>query len=146
MIELHCENQWRWTTVEVKLDSILSYEKINTDADAVFLAVEKNGKVVLLKDNQPAYLIVKYEANMSEIENREKSVASSYKLQEAMKMVLSDAEGNMMHAAALADEIYRRKLYLQKDGTKAKYNQMRARCSHYPDLFEALPGNIIKLK
>lgn len=132
--------------VEVKLDGILSYEKIITDADMVFRTVEKNGKVVLLKDNQPAYLILKYEADISSIENTDKFVASSYKLQDAMQIVLSDTENKMMHAAALADEIFRRRLYLQKDGTKAKYNQIRARCSHYPEMFEALPGNIIKLK
>lgn len=132
--------------MEVKLDSILSYEKIKTDVDAVFLAVEKNGKVVLLKDNQPAYLILKYDVNVIGIENTDKSVASRYKLQEAMQIVLSETENKTMPAAALADEIYRRRLYLQKDGTKAKYNQIRARCSHYPEMFEALPKNIIKLK
>ena len=51
-----------------------------------------------------------------------------------------------MHAAELADEIYRRRLYLKKDGSKAEYTQIRARCGHYPDMFEALPGNYIKLK
>ena len=132
--------------MEVKLDSILSYEKIKTDVDAVFLAVEKNGKVVLLKNNQPAYLILKYEADMSSIANTDKIVVTSYKLQDAMQIVLSETENKMMHAAALADEIYRRRLYLQKDGTKAKYNQIRARCSNYPEMFEAQPGNIIKLK
>ena len=132
--------------MEVKLDSILSYEKIKTDVDAVFLAVEKNGKVVLLKNNQPAYLILKYEADMSSIANTDKIVVTSYKLQDAMQIVLSETDTKMMHAAALADEIYRRRLYLQKDGTKAKYNQIRARCSNYPEMFEALPGNIIKLK
>jgi antitoxin Phd len=51
-----------------------------------------------------------------------------------------------MHAAELADEIYKRRLYLKKDGSKAEYTQIRARCGHYPDMFEALPGNFIKLK
>ena len=34
----------------------------------------------------------------------------------------------------------------KKDGSKAQYTQIRARCGHYPDMFEALPGNIIRLK
>jgi antitoxin Phd len=51
-----------------------------------------------------------------------------------------------MHAAELAYEIYKRRLYLKKDGSKAEYTQIRARCGHYPDMFEALPGNYIKLK
>lgn len=63
-----------------------------------------------------------------------------------MKIVLSEAENKTMHASKLADEIYERRLYLQKNGNKAQYTQIRARCGHYPDMFEALPGNYIKLK
>ena len=67
-------------------------------------------------------------------------------IQEAIKKVLSEADNNTMQASELADEIYKRKLYLQKNGKKAQYTQIRARCGHYPDMFEALPGNFIKLK
>ena len=70
----------------------------------------------------------------------------NYTLHEAMKIVLSGAEDKIMHAAELADEIYRRRLYLKKDGSKAQYTQIRARCGHYPDLFEAMPGKRSKLK
>ena len=70
----------------------------------------------------------------------------NYTLHEAMRIVLSEAENKTMHAAELADEIYKRRLYLKKDGSKAEYTQIRARCGHYPDMFEALPGNYIKLK
>jgi len=63
-----------------------------------------------------------------------------------MRVVLQTAENKTLHASVLADEIFNRKLYLQKNGGKAQYNQIRARCGHYPNLFEALPGNIIKLK
>ena len=132
--------------MEVKLDSILPYERIKTDVDAVFQAVEKNGKVVLLIDNQPAYIIVKYEEAISARETSVRIATPNHTLQEAMKIVLLEAENHKLHAAALADEIYNRGLYLQKNGSKAKYNQMRARCGHYPDMFEALPGNIISLK
>lgn len=52
----------------------------------------------------------------------------NYTLHEAMKIVLSGAEDKIMHAAELADEIYRRRLYLKKDGSKAQYTQIRARC------------------
>jgi hypothetical protein len=44
------------------------------------------------------------------------------------------------------DNNNKRKLYLKKDGSKAEYTQIRARCGHYPDMFEALPGNLIRLK
>ncbi len=54
----------------------------------------------------------------------------NYTLHEAMRIVLSEAENKTMHAAGLADEIYRRRLYLKKDGSKAEYTQIRARCGH----------------
>ena len=132
--------------MEVKLDSLMPFEKIINDADFVFELVEKNGKVVLLKDNQPVYIIMKFDATLGLVEKENKIEASKYTLQEAMKIVLSEAVDNTMHAAALANEIFNRRLYLQKNGGKAQYNQIRARCSHYPDMFEALPGNIIKMK
>lgn len=132
--------------MEVKLDSIMPFEKIKNDADAVFELVEKNGKVVLLKGNLPVYIIMKYDAALGSIEKAANIGTSKLTLQEAMKIVLFEAHDNTMHAAALADEIYSRGLYLQKNGGKAQYNQIRARCGHYPDMFEALPGNYIKLK
>ncbi len=132
--------------MDIKIDSLIPYEKIRTEADNIFRIVDKNGKVVLLKDNQPAYIIIKYEASMGALENKIDQQANVYTLQEAMRVVLQTAENKTMHASALADEIFNRKLYLQKNGGKAQYNQIRARCGHYPNLFEALPGNIIKLK
>ena len=132
--------------MEVSLDSLIPFEKINTGADSVFEIVEKNGKVVLLRDNKPLYIIMKYDAAVDSIKRAANIETSKYTLQEAMRIVLSEAVDNTMHAAALADEIFNRRLYIQKNGGKAQYNQIRARCGHYPDMFEALPGNFVKLK
>ena len=132
--------------MEVSLDSLIPFEKINTDADSVFEIVEKNGKVVLLRDNKPLYIIMKYDAAVDSIKRAANIETSKYTLQEAMRIVLSEAVDNTMHAAALADEIFNRRLYIQKNGGKAQYNQIRAMCGHYPDMFEALPGNFVKLK
>lgn len=132
--------------MEVKLDSLMPFEKIINDADAVFELVEKNGKVVLLKDNLPVYIIMKCDTDQDSIDKTASINALQYTLQEAMKIVLKEVENKTMHAATLADEIFSRSLYRQKNGGKAQYNQIRARCGHYPDMFEALPGNIIKLK
>ncbi len=132
--------------MEVSLESLMSYEKLKTDLDEVFEVVEKNGKVVILKDNEPVYILLNYDRNSGPIEKILGPSTPKLTLQEAMKLVLKDTEGRKMHAAELADEIYKRRLYLKKDGTQAKYNQVRARCGHYPDMFEALPGNIIQLK
>ncbi|MBP1709560.1 MAG: hypothetical protein H6Q47_93 [Deltaproteobacteria bacterium] len=132
--------------MEIKLDSLIPYDKIRMDADSVFQIVEKNGKVVLIKDDQPLYIILKYKSNTSFIEQHVNIVTQKYTLQKAMEIVLQEAEDYTMHAASLADEIFNRGLYRQKDGGKAQCNQIRARCGHYPEMFEALPGNMIKLR
>lgn len=132
--------------MDIKIDSLIPFEKVKTEIESIFDVVERNGKVVLLKENQPAYIIIKYEASMGLPKNHINEDVNVYTLQEAMRVVLQTAEKHTMHASALADEIFNRNLYRQKNGGKAQYNQIRARCGHYPDLFEALPGNNIKLK
>jgi len=131
--------------MDVKIDSLIPFDTLRTDLEHVFSVVEKNGKVVLLKDNKPVYIVLKYDAEGIDVENIPDKHAN-YTLQEAMKIVLSEVDNKTMHASELADEIYKRRLYLQKNGKKAQYTQIRARCGHYPELFEALPGNYIKLK
>ncbi|KAF0194037.1 MAG: hypothetical protein FD169_2083 [Bacillota bacterium] len=71
---------------------------------------------------------------------------SQYTLHEAMRLVLDEQPENTMHAADLAELVYARKLYVQRDGGMARPNQIRARSGHYGDLFEVLPGNFIKLR
>ncbi|NPV91667.1 MAG: hypothetical protein HPY50_12925 [Firmicutes bacterium] len=132
--------------MDIKIDSLIPFEKVKTEIDRVFSTVERNGKVLLIKDNQPAYIILKYDPEIQKIEKTANTPADNYTLQEAMRIVLRDAENQTMHASALAEEIYNRRLYLKKNGEKAEYNQIRARCGHYPDLFEAQPGNFIRLK
>lgn len=131
--------------MDIRIDSLISFDTLRTDLEHVFSVVEKNGKVVLLKDNKPAYILMKYDTQAMEVDTvADKQI--NYTLQDAMKIVLLEAENKTMHASKLADEIYERRLYLQKNGNKAQYTQIRARCGHYPDMFEALPGNYIKLK
>ncbi|NLZ52868.1 MAG: hypothetical protein GX892_06945 [Thermoanaerobacteraceae bacterium] len=130
--------------MDIKIDSLVPFETLRADLEHVFSIVEKNGKVILLKDNKPAYIILKHDNHV--IDANTLSEAENLTLHEAMQIVLSEAENGTMHASQLADEIYNRRLYLQKNGKKAQYTQIRARCGHYPDMFEALPGNYIKLK
>ena len=131
--------------MDVKIDSLIPFDTLRTDLEHVFSIVEKNGKVVLLKDNKPVYVVLKYDAELINGTNTVEK-HNYYTLQEAMKIVLSEVDNKTMHASELADKIYERRLYLQKNGKKAQYTQIRARCGHYPDMFEALPGNYIKLK
>ena len=132
--------------MDIRIDSLIPFDSLKTNIDHVFSVVDKNGKVVLLKDNKPVYIVLKYDENNLTDVGISMSEMPNYTLHEAMGIVLSEAENKTMHAAELADEIYKRRLYLKKDGSKAEYTQIRARCGHYPDMFEALPGNYIKLK
>ena len=132
--------------MDIKIDSLIPFDSLKTNIEHVFSVVDKNGKVVLLKDNKPIYIVLKYDENHLSDAGIGMQEMPNYTLHEAMRIVLSEAENKTMHAAELADEIYRRRLYLKKDGSKAEYTQIRARCGHYPDMFEALPGNFIKLK
>lgn len=130
--------------MDIRIDSLIPFDTLRTDLDHVFSIVEKNGKVILLKDNKPSYIILKHDRHVTH-ENITSEV-DNLTLHEAMEIVLSEVENGTMHASKLADEIYNRRLYLQKNGKKAQYTQIRARCGHYPELFEALPGNYIRLK
>lgn len=131
--------------MEINIKSLTSIEMLLNDTEGVFKIVDDIGKVVILKDNKPAYIISKYEEN-SDVQANTLAEKTTYTLQEAMKIVLSEVENKTLHASELADIIYNRKLYVQKNGEKAKYNQLRARCGHYPDMFEAMSGNYIRLK
>lgn len=131
--------------MEISINSLLPFEKALSETKEVFDLVDKNGKIVLLKDNRPVYIIMKYEESTQSAQAKyipQKSLT----LQEAMQTVLMDAENQTLHASVLADIIFERKLYTKKNGDKAQYNQIRARCGHYPEMFEALPGNYIRLK
>ncbi|WP_228202017.1 hypothetical protein [Clostridium prolinivorans] len=63
-----------------------------------------NGKVVLLKDNKPVYIVLKYDENNLTDTGIDMNEMSNYTLHEAMRIVLSEAENKTMHAAELADE------------------------------------------
>lgn len=173
--------------MDIKIESLIPYERIKNDVDAVFQLVDRNNTVVVLKNNQPAYLIVKYVVDADHLQEtpdagyedrpdqaiksgpqkkkavsrkpRAKKAATSekgsaagssespkYTLHEAVRIVLAETESKQMPAAEVAEEIYQRGLYRKRDGTMTKHSQLRARLINYPDLFEVLPGNIIKLK
>jgi antitoxin Phd len=132
--------------MDIKIDSLIPYEMLSTNQKYVFSMVEKNGEVLLLKDNKPAYIIIKYNQEKLMKNERTNEIEKTYTLHDAMRLVLSEKEDHTMHAAKLSDEIYERKLYCQKDGNKAHYTQIRARCGHYPKYFEVLTGNNIRLK
>jgi len=136
----------RRKSMDIKIESLIPFDMLSTDQKYVFSIVEKNGEVLLLKDNKPAYIIQKYNTENTISNANSFSVGKTYTLHAAMQIVLSEKEDSIMHASELADVIFERKLYLQKDGNKAHYTQIRARCGHYPEYFEVMPGNYIKLR
>ncbi len=99
--------------MDIKIDSLVPFDTLCTDLEQVFSVVEKNGKVVLLKDNKPVYIVLRYDIQTIEVDTVPDKLIN-YTLQEAMKIVLSEADNKTMHASKLADEIYERRLYLQK--------------------------------
>jgi antitoxin Phd len=118
--------------MDIRIDSLIPFASLKTNIDHVFSVVEKNGKVVLLKDNKPVYIVLKYDENNLTDVGISMSEMPNYTLHEAMRIVLSEAENKTMHAAELAYEIYKRRLYLKKDGSKAEYTQIRARRNWLP--------------
>ena len=74
--------------MDVKIDSLIPFDTLRTDLEHVFSIVEKNGKVVLLKDNKPVYVVLKYDAELINGTNTVEK-HNYYTLQEAMKIVLS---------------------------------------------------------
>ena len=71
--------------MDVKIDSLIPFDSLRTDLEHVFSVAEKNGKVVLLKDNKPAYIVLKYDVEGIVAENTTEKHAN-YTLQEAMKI------------------------------------------------------------
>ncbi len=69
--------------MDIKIDSLIPFDTLRTDLEHVFSVVEKNGKVVLLKNNMPAYILMKYDTLAIEVDTvPDKQI--NYTLQEAM--------------------------------------------------------------
>jgi antitoxin Phd len=128
--------------MKITIENLVAIEDLKENIDNILDMVETSGKAVILRKNRPAFIILPYITGAEfagiHIEN--------YKLHDAMQIVLIEQENHSMHAAKLADEIYNRRLYTKKDFSKAQYPQIRARAQMYNQIFEALPGNIIRLR
>jgi antitoxin Phd len=127
--------------MNIDLGNLVSMEQFLDNPNLVLQKVDENGQAVILYKNSPAYVITKPNFITSTISTDEPTL----KLHEAMEIVLKDIPTHTMHAADLADEIYKRGLYFKKDGRKAEYAQISARANNYKDWFEKIGGNEIKL-
>ncbi|MDR1965246.1 MAG: hypothetical protein LBQ36_00930 [Synergistaceae bacterium] len=127
--------------MNANLENLVSMEQFLDNPDAVLQKVDENGQAVILYKDSPAYVISKPNFMTPAISANKPTL----KLHEAMEIVLKDIPTRTMHAADLADEIYKRGLYFKKNGTKAEYTQISARANNYKDWFEKIGGNEIKL-
>ena len=64
--------------MEIKLENLVPYVKVATDIDSVFELVEKNGMIVILKDNLPAYILHKYDAKTAYFTERAMQTSKVY--------------------------------------------------------------------
>lgn len=126
--------------MRIDTENMKSVEQFINDTKFILNEVDEFGQVLIIKDNKPAYILMKYDGQVLLPES-----APRLKLHEAMEKVLKEEPLQRLHAKDLADKIYEQGLYLKQDGTKAKASQIRARCNNYGHMFVALKGNIIKL-
>ena len=61
-----------------------------------------------------------------------------------MEIILKERPNKQATFSYVSDEIYKRKLYLKKDGGKAQASQIRLRAKNYSQ-FEVLPPRELKL-
>lgn len=130
---------------DINIKMLVPIEQLIEDVESVIEIVERYGSVIILQNNKPTYVLNKC-SDVSKMDEDFGEITATYKLHEAMQIVLKEQSGYMMHAADLANEIFKRKLYLKRDGTMAKSNQIRARSENYSNLFEVLTDNMIKLR
>ena len=128
--------------MKIDLRSLINVEKLTTDFEYVEHTIKEYGEAVILMDNKPKYVILEY----IEKEDLPQYRKNKLNLWDAMIIILSEQPQKKMHASEIAIAIDKRGLYFMKDGSSVKSMQIRARAGHKPEIFEALPGNFIKLK
>lgn len=124
-------------------------EDLQKDFDGVEEKIKTFGKVILIKNNCPKYVITAIECHDAANPDRcpdEDDEVKKMTLWDAMEQVLRECPTKTMHAKALARKIADEGLYFMRNGKPADPVQVRTRAGHAPDRFECLPGNNIKLK
>ena len=140
--------------MKIAMESRVAYEDWIRKPKDILDQVDALGEVVIVRNNQPAYHITacgeRKAPGLQDIQTHKPQPGPSPQrpvmtLKEAARAVLETAESDQMHVSELADLIYEKGLYLKKDGSKAPYTQVRAMCGQYPEDFETLEKNRIRL-
>jgi len=133
--------------MDIRLSNFISIDELDTAIKEKLRKLDEGEELILIDKNRPAFAISRISDDVeNDTEAKQYQMRPDYALHEAMEIVLKEQHENTMHAAELADEIFKRKLYWKRDGKMAEYNQIRARVDHYPDMFIAMKDNMIKLK
>ncbi|MEG0662583.1 MAG: hypothetical protein RR472_04830 [Anaerovoracaceae bacterium] len=150
--------EWKGRTrMEINIKELMPIEAVMEDLEGMFQKVDELDRVVILKDNRPVYVLLKYQENvdfaketssegMSPSSQEQPEGKWTLKLHEAMAQVLEEIPDRTLSAKELSDEIYARGLYRKKNGEQAMANQVRARCNNYNLLFEGKKKNFIRLR
>lgn len=140
--------------MKVAVESLVAYEDWIRNPEKISKILESYGEVIILRENQPVYRITRIRQDKDsssayhlqhEPEINKATPRPSLTLREAVRTILQTAQDGEMHVSELTDLIFENGLYLKRDGSKAPYTQVRAMCGQYPEDFETLKRNRIRL-
>ena len=123
-------------------DAIVGEKTLQENLELVKEKIRIYGEVLVIGDNEKEVLKVSF-FNMGEVKRPK---AKCVTLVEALERVLISAPEDAVHVDQIVNDIASANLYFKKDGSLAKREDIRATAQNYPQKFECLKGNYIKLK
>ena len=133
--------------ININIETLIPFERIQEEPDEIFKVVDIYGQAVLLKNNAPAYIIMKPQEAIKANQEQAKPLPypSTYTLQEAMRIVLWMPRITRCTHQNLPMLYVERFIYTEK---RRKGQIQSNACKVWPlsrDV-EALKGNIIRLR
>ncbi len=123
-------------------DAIVGRKTLQENLDLVIEKIRTYGEVLVIGDNEKEVLKVSF-FNMGEVKRPK---AKCVTLVEALERVLTVAPEDAVHVDQIVNDIASANLYFKKDGSLVKREDVRATAQNYPQKFECLKGNRIRLK
>ena len=127
--------------MKLSLDGIVGVEELKNNFDKVAEKLKVYEEIIIVdKEGMP-----KYKLSYLKLNEIVRPKAKCATLVEAIERVLSVEPGNTLHVDQIVKDIEWGNLYFKKDGSRAKREDVRATAQNYPDKFECLKGNNIRL-
>lgn len=124
------------------INTIIGEDALKEHFDLVKEKLKTYGEVIVIgNDGEKVYKITYLK--MSEIKRPKAKCAT---LVEAIEVALKYAPEDAVHVDQIVMDIDYGKLYYKKDGSLVKREDVRATAQNYPQKFECLKGNYIRLK